>query len=199
MKNEMNSESIAEKRPGGMPPLSPRPVTAREKEAKQAARTEEDRRKARCCFTGHRPEKLKRPADDIKVDLENEILRAIREGYTTFITGMASGTDLWAGNIVCRLKDRFSELKLIAAIPFPEFEESWDQAWQNKYRRLLEAADCVRVIAPEYSPQAFQARNKWMVDRSSRVIAVYNGQPGGTRNTIQYARQKGIEVRCLNG
>lgn len=27
-----------------------------------------------------------------------------------------------------------------------------------------------------------------MVDRSSRVVAVYNGEPGGTRNTIDYAR-----------
>jgi hypothetical protein len=36
-----------------------------------------------------------------------------------------------------------------------------------------------------------------MVDRSARVIAVYNGQPGGTRNTIAYAGRCKVEVRCI--
>lgn len=36
--------------------------------------------------------------------------------------------------------------------------------------------------------------NEWMVDHVSRVIAVYNGQPSGTRNTIEYAKKKGVPV-----
>ncbi len=43
----------------------------------------------RCCFTGHRPQSLKRPEDDIRVDLENIILASAREGCHTFISGMA--------------------------------------------------------------------------------------------------------------
>ena len=39
----------------------------------------ENKRATRCCFTGHRPQKLTRPIDDIKVDLENEILAAIKK------------------------------------------------------------------------------------------------------------------------
>lgn len=33
-----------------------------------------------------------------------------------------------------------------------------------------------------------------MVDRSYRLIAVYNGNAGGTRNTIEYAKKKFIKV-----
>ena len=40
-------------------------------------------------------------------------------------------------------------------------------------------------------------RNEWMVDHSGRVIAYYNGTPGGTRNTIEYAKRKNIEVILL--
>ena len=40
-------------------------------------------------------------------------------------------------------------------------------------------------------------RNEWMVDHSNRVIAYYNGTPGGTRNTIEYAGKKMIEVVML--
>lgn len=33
-----------------------------------------------------------------------------------------------------------------------------------------------------------------MVDHSSRLIAIYNGNPGGTRNTIEYAKRKKLEI-----
>ncbi len=179
--------------------LPPRPKTAREKAAALVALSEEDKRKTRCCFTGHRPQKLRRPIDDIKVDLENEILNAIKDGYTTFITGMAYGTDIWAGNIVVRLKDRFPDLKLIAAVPFPGFADEWDEEWKSKYDRLLAAADLVKTLSMEYSEAAYQLRNEWMVDRSSRVIAVYDGKAGGTKNTILYARKNKVFVRYLRG
>ena len=54
-------------------------------------------------------------------------------------------------------------------------------------------------MSGEYSPRAYQQRNEWMVDHSSRVIAVYDGMAGGTRNTIQYARKNRIIVRYLRG
>ena len=114
---------MSEEIKSGAEVLPPKPKTAREIAEAQANLTEADRRKRRCCFIGHRPQKLTRPVDDIKVDLENEILGTIKDGYTTFITGMAYGTDIWAGNIVVRLKDRFPELKLIAAVPFPGFAD----------------------------------------------------------------------------
>ena len=179
--------------------LPPKPRSTREKAAELAKRTGEDRRKTRCCFTGHRLQKLTRPVDDIKVDLENEILQAIADGYRTFITGMARGTDIWAGKIVIRLKDRFPDIRLIAAIPFPSFYEGWDAAWREKYEKLLSAADLVKIISEEYRDNVYQQRNEWMVDHSSRVIAVYDGSAGGTRNTIRYARSSGVSVKCLRG
>ena len=33
-----------------------------------------------------------------------------------------------------------------------------------------------------------------MVDRSDKVIAVYNGTRGGTYNTIKYAEKKNIQI-----
>ena len=112
---------------------------------------------------------------------------------------MAYGTDIWAGNIVVRLKDRFPDLKLIAAVPFPGFSDGWDDEWKAKYGKLLSAADLVQTIAAEYSEEAYQLRNQWMVDHSSKVIAVYDWKPGGTRNTINYARKNGVFVRYLKG
>jgi uncharacterized phage-like protein YoqJ len=183
----------------GYEAIPPRPKTVREKAAVLAAMTEEEKRLKRCCFTGHRPPKLSRPVDDIKVDLENEILASIDKGYTTFITGMACGTDIWAGNIVVRLKDRFPDLRLIAAVPFPAFPDGWEPVWRKKYETLLEKADLVKVISPEYHDAVYALRNRWMIDHSAKLIAVYNGRPGGTGNTIRYARDTQRIVRCLKG
>ena len=46
-----------------------------------------------------------------------------------------------------------------------------------------------------YFRGCYQIRNEWMVDRSARVIAVFNGEPSGTKNTVVYAQRKGIEVK----
>ena len=156
-------------------------------------------RKFRCCFTGHRPYLLKRPEDDIKVDLENSILRAVADGYTTFISGLACGVDIWAAEIVVRLQKTNPSLHLIAAVPFPGFDENWDDSWRERYRLLLSQAEYVKVMEPSYSRAACQERNEWMVSHSARVIAVYSGEPGGTRNTILHARQCRVPVVMISG
>lgn len=147
-----------------------------------------------CCFTGHRENKLKRSEKEILEDLKQAINQAIDDGYTTFITGMAYGVDIWAGELV--LKKRFwnRNIKLIAAIPFAGFESRRDDRWKDRYHKLLNKADEVHYICDGYSKYAYQKRNEWMVDRSARVIAVYNGEPSGTRNTINYAKKVGVPV-----
>lgn len=155
---------------------------------------EQELRLHRCCFTGHRPEKLHRSEQEIKKDLEESILQAIDDGFATFITGMARGVDIWAGQIVLRQRKKNPAIHLIAAAPYKGFEERWSADWQKAYNEVLAAADLVKFICPGYSKAAYQIRNEWMVDRSARVIAVYNGEPGGTRNTIEYANKSNTAV-----
>lgn len=143
--------------------------------------TEAEMRLHRCCFTGHRPEKLNRPEAVVKDDLKLYIRRAIGSGYSTFISGMARGVDLWAAEIVLEYKKANPEIHLIAASPFDGFEKSWSKDWQDMYRRIMNEADLVKFISPSYSRSVFQKRNEWMVDHSSMVIAVYTGEPGGTK------------------
>ena len=67
---------------------------------------ENEKRLHRCCFTGHRPEKLSLSENEVKHLLEKAIDNAIADGYVTFITGMAKGTDIWAAEIVLEKKKR---------------------------------------------------------------------------------------------
>ncbi len=156
--------------------------------------TEQEKRKKRCCFTGHRPEKLDRPEAEIVAWLESEIRKAVDDGFVTFISGMARGVDIWAAEIVLRLRDEGLPIHLICASPFEGFERRWEESWRNRYINVIKKADLVKYICKHYSRACFQIRNEWMVDRSSRIIAVYDGHSGGTKNTICYAQSKEITV-----
>ncbi len=160
--------------------------------------TEEEKRLHRCCFTGQRPEKLDAPEEAVKNWLSEQIDCAIAAGYTTFISGCAMGVDIWAGQLVLQKKAENPALRLIAATPWPGFANRWSTDWQVQYGDLLKNADLTVPVCNHYHTGVFQQRNEWMVDHSNRVIAFYNGAPGGTRNTVEYAERKGIEVITNN-
>ncbi len=157
--------------------------------------SEEELRKHRCCFTGHRPDKLKIPEKQLAELLEREIRGAVDRQFTTFITGMAKGTDLIAAEIVLRLREQDSRLKLIAALPYPDFGLHWGGGWTERFQHVLTAADLTRTICPHFSYSAYQARNEWMVNHSALVIAVFNEESGGTKNTLDFAKRS--QVPCV--
>ena len=161
--------------------------------------SEADLRLHRCCFAGHRPEKLNTSEKEVRAALRKQIDQAVHDGFTVFITGMARGVDLWADQIVLDLRKRNKEIKLICAIPHDGFEARWSPSWQELYRDVLAEADLTRVISKGYHTGVYQVRNEWMVNHSTRVIAVFNGQPSGTKNTIDYAYRQGVPVVLIEG
>ena len=130
----------------------------------------------------------------MKAWLTEKIGEAIDQGFSTFISGMAMGVDLWAAEIVIERRKENPAIHLIAATPYPTFSYRWKEQWKQKYKEVWEAADYRVEVCKKYSDDVFMIRNRWMVDHSALVIACYNGTPGGTRNTIEYAEEIGIRV-----
>ena len=155
---------------------------------------EYEKRKHRVCLTGHRPEKLDMPEGKVKTALLKEIMRAIDDGFNIFICGMARGVDMWAAQIVLKLKEGYPQIKLIAAVPFNGCERKWSKENKEEYKEILKNADYIKYICPEFSYSSYQIRNEWMVDHSARVIAVWNGKKSGTKNTVDYANKCGVEL-----
>lgn len=155
---------------------------------------EELKKLHRCCFTGHRPEKLNISEREVKELLEIAVKKAVNDGFYTFMTGMARGIDIWADKIVLSLRKHNKDIHLICTPPYEGFEKRWDFAEQKLYQEILKEADYTKYICKHYSKQCFQIRNCYMVDHSKRVIAAFNGASGGTKSTICYAKRKGVEV-----
>lgn len=161
--------------------------------------TESEKRAHRVCFTGHRPEKLTRNENAIKKDLEIQIRQSITDGLNVFISGMSRGVDIWAAQIVLNLRDNGYPVRLMCACPYNGFEKSWSKEWQIRYRDILSSADFVKYIYNNYTHSCFQTRNEWMVNHSVRVIAVFNGEKSGTKNTIDYAKKVGVPIVYIDG
>ena len=96
-----------------------------------------DKRQHRCCFTGHRPNKLDYSEGVIKPLLETAIDNAISDGYVTFITGMAEGVDIWAAEIVLKKKKENKDLHLICAVPHPGFEKRRSRYEKERYEIII--------------------------------------------------------------
>ena len=64
-----------------------------------------------------------------------------------------------------------------------------------RFNKIIKKADLVKEINDLYFTGCYQVKNEWMVDRSNLVIAVFNVQKSGTKNTVDYARRKGICVK----
>ena len=160
--------------------------------------TEQEKRLRRLCFTGHRPEKIVESEEEVKVMLEKEIKEAAEEGFNVFISGMSRGVDIWAAETVLKMKEKNTDIKLVAACPFPEFDSRWVNADRIRLKNALDKADFVICISKAYSKDVYQKRNEWMVDHCTRVIAVYSGENSGTKNTVKYALKNNIKVKYIH-
>ena len=108
---------------------------------------------------------------------------------------MALGTDMVFALAVLELKDEGYQIKLHCAIPFRGQSNRWARESQFLYDSILELADKVTLVSnEEYRPWLMQKRNEFMVDEADKVIAVWNGSSGGTKNCIDYAIKSGKEI-----
>lgn len=161
----------------------------------------------KCCFTGYRPQKLpfgnNKNSKEYK-EFENKIIKAVLslcdEGYGEFYSGMAMGFDIIAAETVLLFKELYKNfnIKLIAVIPFENQADGYSDEWYSRYHNILEKCDEKIVLSDKYFKGSYQKRNEYMVDNCDCVLTYFDGQSGGTKNTINYALKKGRFVLNIN-
>ena len=164
-----------------------------------------DREKT-CCFTGHRPDKLPWGEDEddprcqrLKARLGQLIEDAYAAGTRHFISGMARGCDLYCAEAVLGLRERETDVTLECARPCQTQADSWPEKERERYQSILDRCNFETLVQHSYDRYCMMRRNRYMADRSSRIIAVYNGVPrGGTAQTLAYALKKGLETHILD-
>ena len=158
-------------------------------------------RQISCCFTGHRPGKLPWRYDEedrrclsLKRRIADAVDAAYEEGCRHFLCGMALGCDLYFCEAVLALRERRPGVTVEAAIPCPTQADAGSPGQRARYRRLVEACDFETLVSARYTPYCMQRRDRYMVDHSSLLIAAFDGTPGGTQYTMQYAMSRGVSI-----
>lgn len=163
-------------------------------------------REKTCCFTGHRPDKLpwrEDEADPRCERLKRRIARAVEDayaaGYRQFICGMARGSDLYFAEAVLEMRERYEDMELECARPCESQADSWPVRERERYQSILGRCNIETLVQHRYDRFCMIRRNRYMVDHSSLLIAVYNGVPrGGTYQTLLYAMKKGLAPLILD-
>ena len=152
-----------------------------------------DTRAITCCFTGHRQiPKVEYPA--VRARLTYAIRDLYEKGYRRFVAGGAIGFDTLAAEIVLALRRHYPDVSLILMLPCADQDARWSSEDKAIYQKQKGEADEVILLAERYFDGCMQKRNRYMVDHASLLIAVHDGQSGGTRRTIEYAMRRGLDI-----
>ena len=154
----------------------------------------------RVSFTGYRPSKLPFFGEDdpmciaLKSKLREKISLFAQRGATDFYSGMALGVDMWCAEIVLELKKIYPEITLTAVIPCREQTAKWSNSDRQRYEGILDRCDKTICISPQYTKDCMHRRNRALVDMCDFLLAVYDGQSGGTKYTVDYAKKCGKKL-----
>lgn len=171
------------------------------------------RRETAVCVTGHRekyvkpyknnPEYFDITCTAVKLMLDRYIELIMEKGYTTLISGLAEGADLWAAErVLCR--KRFDKnCRLIGVMPFLKHSSGFSEE-NLKLLRLVERHGDLLITtcdkrnvtygknaAPYTDPNVYKRRNYYIVDNSAVVIAFCSDDNlhSGTAQTVRYAQR----------
>jgi len=163
-------------------------------------------------ITGHRPNKLSRPAIPRLTRQLRDTMAALddaarRHGVRTFrlVSNFAEGTDQIATEAAPK------EWTVEAILPFPrdEFLKDFEQSAsgdgrdvRGEFRASLARAATVTELPTPAGPreQGYVAAGRAMLDRIDLLIAVWDGAPpksGGTGQIVQEATERKIPVLWL--
>ena len=154
-----------------------------------------------CCFSGYRPGKLPWGNDENdprcrarKVRLRDVMEAAYDEGYRHFICGMANGCDLYIYDAARYLRLQHPEVTIEAAIPYSGQADRWRPELRERYAYDLRQCDYQTLVQEAYTPGCMMRRNRYMGDASRILIAAFDGRPGCTARTLEYAARRRLEI-----
>lgn len=106
-----------------------------------------------------------------------QVLRALyNTGDRTFLTGMNSGFELLAAEMVLRLKiEEHSDIKLIAVIPFYGQELLYNSEEQGNYKYIYDNADEIIVLLDSYTPDSNYMKNCYLIQNSAFSVCYDTG------------------------
>ena len=104
---------------------------------------------------------------------------------------MAAGFDLAAAETVLECRRTLPGLRLVAVVPFEGQQNRFSSRDRELFERIIAAADETVVVSAHYHKGVYMLRNDYLVAHAARIVAWFDGSPGGTHYTLRRAVQAG--------
>lgn len=166
--------------------------------------------KLSCAVTGHRPQRFKfKYKEDfslckkIKKAMTEQFRLLYEKGVRRFYVGGALGVDMWAGELLLRLKEQtgFGDIELVVVLPFDGHDTRWDDWHKKRLAFLLKHCTQKLTIGTSDAPDSYKKRNYYMVDQADYLLAVYDNDRSvrsGTGMTVSYAAKNKLQLTFIH-
>lgn len=137
--------------------------------------------------------------------MREQFIALYTEGVRNFWIGGGLGVDLWAGELLLRLKEEqpYREISLNTAIPFAGYDAQWDERSRLRMNFIVKHIASTQVIGtPELPSSAcYRQKDRFLIERADCLLTVYDNDRT-TRNsvgtTVFLAEKKGIPVIIIH-
>lgn len=164
-----------------------------------------------CAVTGQSPIRFK-----FKYNENNSLCKKVKrvmmeqfvnlhddQGVSVFYVGGTLGIDMWAGEIILRLKEKpgYGDIELMVVLPFKNHDRAWDERSKKRMAFLLKHCREHFIIGERDCRESYINRNCFMVNHADYLLAVTNYMPGFNvkiPQMVAYALEKKKTIIYVN-
>ena len=96
------------------------------------------------------------------------------------LIGGAIGVNLWAGELLLKLKEEpgYEDLELAVILPFPGHDAKWDVRSRKRLEYLIRHSVEHLTVGTEDCRESYISQNRYLVDHAQYLVAVSGGAQG---------------------
>lgn len=160
-----------------------------------------------CAIAGPKPTRFKfgyKEDNSLCRKIKKAMLRQFRRlyrkrGVRRFYIGGAIGVNLWAGELLLKLKEEpgYEDLELAVILPFPGHDAKWDVRSRKRLEYLVRHSVEHLTAGTEDCRESYISQNRYLVDHAQCLVAVgeeHREQETESFQVTAYAREKGLEI-----
>lgn len=164
-----------------------------------------------CAVAGPKPTRFKfgyKEDNSLCRKIKKAMLRQFRRlyrkrGVRRFYIGGAIGVNLWAGELLLKLKEEpgYEDLELVVVLPFPGHDAKWDVRRRKRLEYLVRHSVEHLTTSTEDCRESYISQNRYLVDHAQYLVAVseeHREQETGSFQVTAYAQEKGLEIIYIN-
>lgn len=108
--------------------------------------------------------------------IKNRLTTFIENGVEWFVIGGQLGIELWAGEIVIELQEKYPDIKLGVILPYNSFEENWNETNQILFQQIIQKADYVNYTSNEkyQSPAQLVTNQVFNIRNTDGAFLIYD-------------------------